>query len=112
MLSRDVFTIGKNDRLPKLRRTLTEGSVAVDVSTATLTFSMKNVNTNALKIDDASAARVTTGVDGLVEYSWAAGDTDTPGTYIGEFQATWAGTTMTFPNKDRIVIIVTKDTEA
>ena len=58
---------------------------------------MRNRATRALKVDQP--ATITYPSTGQVEYSWAAGDTDTSGVYDVEIQVTYSdGTVETFPN--------------
>jgi len=46
---------------------------------------------------------------GAVTYDWSATDTDTPGTYHAQIEATTAGKRLTFPNDSNIVIEVLSD---
>jgi hypothetical protein len=45
-----------------------------------------------------AAVTLTTPASGIITYEWAAGDTDTVGTYNGEFQITYtSGKMLTVP---------------
>jgi hypothetical protein len=89
------FTIKRNDRRPRYRVNLTSDGVAVNLTTATgVKFLMKQGTT--LKVD--GAAVVVDPLTGLVEYVWAAGDTDTAGEYNVEFEVDWGGEKQTFPS--------------
>lgn len=56
---------------------------------STVTFSLRNANSKTAKVTDG-ACTVTDAALGKVEYRWAAGDTDVPGTYIAEFKVTFS----------------------
>ena len=48
--------------------------------------------------------------DGVVEYAWAAGDTDTAGTHLAEFQVTFpGGLPATYPNRGYLLVEITAD---
>jgi hypothetical protein len=84
------FTIKKNDRRPACRVTIMQGTnVPLDLTGASVTFRMR-ARGGAVKIA-AGACTVITAASGIVEYPWAAGDTDTPGLYDAEFVATLPG---------------------
>lgn len=57
-----------------------------------------------LQVDDGND-----GSKGKVRYAWQAADTDTPGTFWGEFEVTFpaAGGIQTFPNDRNLRIQVT-----
>jgi hypothetical protein len=83
---------------------------AQDLTGATVTFSMREKETQAVKVDALAATVVTAGT-GLVRYDWAADDVDTPGTYEGEFRVTLSsGKQISFPSGqaplDYLLIIV------
>lgn len=101
------FYLKKGDLLPKLRATLLDADgTAIDISGASATFSMKNASTGALKIN-AAVATVADAVNGVVEYPWAGTDTDTVGTYYGEFVLTFpGGKKQTVPNYQFIKIYI------
>lgn len=103
------FEIGEDDLLPVIEGTLLQDGDPIPggLSGATVKFHMVGplpattvkVNANAT-IDDAVACEVS--------YAWVAGDTDTPGTYQGEWQVTFTGAKpATFPpKKPKISIVV------
>jgi hypothetical protein len=103
------FTIGQNDRLPDLARTLKDADgVAVDLTTASaIKFHMRPyLGGTAVVNADATAVSLAAG---QVKYVWGATDTATAGLFRGEFQATFAGKTYTFPNtSEKIVIEITE----
>lgn len=57
-----------------------------------------------------AACTITDAVNGRVSYAPAAGDTDTAGTYLAEFEVTWNdGTVQTLPRKGYLTIDITED---
>lgn len=102
------FYIKQNDRRPNLQATLKDGDGdVVSLTGATVVFSMAAAG--VVKVDNA-AATLSDASGGVVYYAWAAGDTDTPGVYDGEFEVTFSdGTVETFPNSGHLKIIITKE---
>lgn len=93
-----TFYIKQNDTSPDLQVTLKDGDdAAVDVSGATIVFSMSDIG-GIVKVSEQSVTTVTA-ESGIVKYPWSAADTDTPGTYRGEFEVTFSGGQIqTYPN--------------
>ena len=79
---------------------------AKDVTGLTVTFSMVNAATGAVKVNNA-AATVITAASGIVSYDFQSADVDTPGVYWGSFTVTQSGETNTYPAspKDGIIWI-------
>lgn len=104
-----AFEIKRNDRRPRWRVQLTANGSPADITGAVAaTFTMKQgasivkVNKQPMTIIDAAA--------GIVEYTWAAGDTDTSGTYNVEVEVDWGGGEyQTFPSKGYFTITVNDD---
>ncbi len=97
-MSSDSFVIKQGDTLPALRRTLLNSDgTPIDLTSATaVRFHM--IESGTPMIDEAAVV-VPPEVDGVVEYPWAAGDTDTAGVFQAEFEVTFAaGTVITVPN--------------
>ena len=109
------WTTKKNDLLPILSVTLQDANGAVDLSGAnSINFKMiiKGDMGAAPKVDAAAVAdpdQVTN--KGRVTYTWAAGDTDTPGTYYGEFEALYGTKPLTFPNDTYYIIDIVDDVD-
>ena len=91
-------TIKQNDTSPPFTATLRDGDgEVVDISGATVKFLMRNRLTRALKVD--GVASVVSGSGGTISYTWASGDTDTPGTYEVEIEITFSDETVaTWPS--------------
>lgn len=101
------FTIKQNDRLPVLEAFLQnpDGTAVNLAGTGTVCKFGMRLPGLVSKVD--AAAVITDGLNGKVQYQWTAGDTDTSGEFIGEFQVTFTdGRKQTFPNKGYIKIIV------
>jgi len=102
--------VKQNDRRPVVVATLTDSTGgAIDLSTASgVKFVMKSATASTAKID--TAATITTATDGIVTYSWAAGDTDTTGTYDAEFEIDWGSNIYeTIPTKNYLTVEVIDD---
>lgn len=94
-----TFFLKKDDLLPQLRAVLrSPDGLPVDLTNASsVTFSMLD-GAGVAKIN-AAAATVVDAVRGIVQYAWTGTDTDTAGSYHGEFVATFpGGLTITYPN--------------
>lgn len=96
----------QNDRLPVLQATLNghDGN-PLDLTTASgVVFRMRSRVTGVVKVN--AAAAVTDAANGVVQYSWAAGDTDTPGVYDGEFRVTIGGLVETVPSSGFVLVMI------
>lgn len=103
----EVFYIKTNDTAPSLRYALLPRTV--DLTGASVVFNMRN-RQGTVKVSRGSATVVTATGTPTVEYPWQAGDTDTEGRFYGEFEVTFADTTVgTFPNDDEIDIKISDD---
>lgn len=103
------FQIKRNDLDPSIAYELTPRSV--DLTGATVVFNMKD-SMDAIKVNRGAGSIVTATGTPTVKYDWASGDTDTIGTYYGEFEVTYAsGKPGTFPNgeDDFIEIVIGED---
>jgi 5-hydroxyisourate hydrolase-like protein (transthyretin family) len=100
-----AFYIKQNDTSPSLQATLKDASgSAINLSGASVQIHMEAVD-GTLKVNKTMT--VTDQVNGIVEYDWVSGDTDTAGTYYVEFQVTYSDSTIeTFPNNNKEVIII------
>ena len=97
------FEIKENDRSPSYQDTLTSGGGAVDLTGASVKFLMRDrEETEDIKVD--ASATIVDADTGVVRYDWAAGDTDTPGVYIAEWEVTLLGKKSSYPG-DRYLLI-------
>lgn len=105
-MAQAVFNIKSGDRKPYLRATLRDANgVAVSLGAATVRFIMRIDFSQPPKVN--ALAVVISPAGGVVEYQWAAGDTDAPGEYRGEFLVEHAtGLIETFPNDGYIRVAV------
>lgn len=108
------FTIKRNDTLPAITVNIrTRGYVnelipySLTAVTAS-TFSMTDENGN-LKISSASA-QILVASAGTIQYNWVNGDTDTIGTYNGEFELIFSGgSKMSIPSIGSLDIHIIRD---
>lgn len=104
-----MFYIKENDTSPAIQITCQDyNDAAVDVTGASVRFIMKNLSTGNIVADGAGT--IVDGVNGIVKYSWVAGDTNTPGDHDAEFEITYADTKVeTFPNSGYIRVVVNEE---
>lgn len=105
-----AFEIKRNDRRPRFRVQLTQDGVPADLTgNAAVRFTLTDASTSAIKINKA-AMSVVDAPTGVVEYVWAATDTDTAGTYNAEVEVDWGTSiTQTFPTKGYFVVTIYAD---
>lgn len=103
-MAEQVFKIKQGDLRPYLKGQLVtlddDGEVEgpQQLSGATIVFTMVDAVTKVPVIIEQGAV-ILDALEGLVQYEWQNGDTDTPGNYLGEFEATWGGVEPeTYPN--------------
>jgi len=111
------FTIKKNDTAPAIRGVLYDrDDNVVDLTGCTVRFLMSNLVNDGGELSVGS--NVVTGdaaiideVNGIVEYQWVAGDTDTAGEYYCEWEVTYGSdnTVETFPSDGYNTITIKTD---
>lgn len=104
-----MFLIKQGDRFPDLTTTVRdENGDAVDLTDATLTFSMRKArDPDTVVVDAAEAALVNDGAYGEISYAWGPDDTEEPGTYEAEFHITpQAGDKFRVPTDGYIAVVI------
>lgn len=103
-----MFTIKQYNTLPLLEATLLDpNNQPVDLSNATVTFTMRSRDTDTRVI--AGDAIVIDELEGKVAYPWSSLDTSFSGAYHGEFVVTYQdGGIESFPNSAYIEINVVR----
>ena len=92
-----TLDVKKGDLEPDVPVQVFEGGLIKDLTGATVVFSMRNVETNVLKVTNAAATLVDANA-GTIEYSWAAADVDTEGIFEAEFKVTIGSEPLRVPN--------------
>lgn len=92
-------------------RLLNEFGAGIDLTGLDVVYSLKNLRTNALKIDRAAAILADQTVyPGEVAYQFLAADVDTSGIYAEEWEVTYGdGTTESFPTGRQQRVIIEDD---
>lgn len=96
------YNIKQGDTLPTLRAILKEGKFVSDLALASVKVTVKSLKTNIVKIN--AACDIIDSSAGLVEYAWVVADTDTPGFYSLEFEATRPTGKITYPNNGYAIL--------
>lgn len=99
------FEIKQNDLLPPYRVQLLQDGAPFDLTGYTVTFVMRLPGAPSAKV--SAAAVVIDEENGIVEYRWAAGNTDTVGAYKVVWKAVdGSGKPHTFPSKGTDYVLV------
>lgn len=103
------FSIKKNDTGPPITAKLLDAAgAAVNLTGATVKFIMSRQGDSATKVN--AAATIVDAATGTVRYVWTAADTDTHGTFVGEWEVVFSdGSKQSFPNSRHLEIRVTRD---
>jgi hypothetical protein len=109
-MANEYFDIKQGDLLPTLDAILKDDNGPVDMTGSTLKFFMRTPE-GTVKVNGSAATADPNQVvnKGKVSYAWSGTDTDTPGMYQGEFEATINSKRETFPSHGYIVITVVDD---
>jgi hypothetical protein len=101
--------VKQGDLFPTVLTTVRdENGAVVNLTGATnIKFSMrKSRDPSSIKVDQAAGTLVD-GPNGKIGYTWVGSDTDTPGTYEGEFRVTpSSGSPFRVPTDGYIAVIV------
>ena len=103
-----AFNIKQNDTSPSLGATLKDAQLTpINLVGSTVKFHMKSSD-GVVKVNQSMV--VTDAINGVVQYNWVTGDTDTVGTYYIEFQVTYSDSSIeTFPNNGSLIVSVVKE---
>lgn len=103
-----MFKIKQNDTSPAIKATLKNyQNNPINLIGATVRFHMKHENGREA-VD--SLATVVDDENGIVEYSWQAGDTKYEGIHFAEFEVTYEDESIeTFPNDSFIKVKITRE---
>jgi hypothetical protein len=102
-----AFTIKQNDTSPSIQVTLEDSAfVAIPLLGASVKIHMKSLD-GVIKINGAMT--IVDADNGIIQYDWQTGDTDTVGIYYVEFQVTYSDSSIeTFPNSGNEVVSVVR----
>ena len=105
-----AFEIKQNDRRPRWRVQLTANGAPVNLTGATTAkFTMMAGTSGTPKVNKGDMT-IVDAATGVVEYPWAAADTDTSGEYNVEVEVDWGGgETQTFPSVGYFTITIEDD---
>lgn len=96
-----MLNMKRGDTAPPITATLEVGGTAVDLEGATVRFHMRDSSQQVVVDAAANNDQVSDGSDGtlgMVSYDWIAGDTDIAGMFEGEWEVTFADSSIrTFP---------------
>lgn len=99
-------TVRSGDTAPALVATLkADDGTVVNLTGATVTFSMRDQKTGAILV--TGACTLTSATGGVVTYTWVTGNTDVAGVYNADFKVTFSGGAIeTFPNSRFLIVSV------
>lgn len=101
-----AFVIKQNDQRPYFRVQLTSNDAPVSLTGATSAkFIMKQGATTKV----TATAQIIDAPNGIVQYAWAAADTNTAGTYNAEIEILWGTERQTFPSSGYFAITIEAD---
>ena len=75
----------------------------INLSSGIATFKMTGVDAGSIFINNI-AAKIKDGKGGIVEYQWKSGDTDTDGTFLGQFRITVADKIYLVPDNTKHIL--------
>lgn len=102
-----MYLIRSGDLEPPIDAALIAGSGPADLTGATVLAKARKRGAPALLF--TRAPTIISAPAGTVRVEWQAGETDTPGTYLLEFEVTRAGRKQTFPGDGPIEFRIVPD---
>lgn len=110
-----AFEMKKNDLRPRYRLQLTQSDpsnptaqIPVDLTDASSAVFNMASPAGALKVARGTMVFVDR-PNGILEYAWVAGDTDTSGQYNVEVEVMWGTDPQTFPSKGYFTVTIGDD---
>jgi hypothetical protein len=98
------FQIPQDRLLPILTATLSDADGPLNLAPASgVRFQMRAPGASTYEVDQPAA--VVSAAAGQVSYTWATGDTDTPGLYLAWFEVSTSGKTFAAPEPPMIIEI-------
>jgi len=102
------YSVKAGDAGTEIAATLKDSAGAVDLTGATVAFAMADAQFRAAKVN--APASVVDAAAGKVSYQWQPGDLDTAGSYVAEFEVSFAdGSVATFPSSGYVHIRIVED---
>lgn len=113
-MSTPTLYLVQHDLQPAYAVTLTDSTGgAINVTGATIRFTMAPVDSTALTVNRSTAVTITSATAGQFEYRWQAGNTDSTGDYLVEFEVTPAsGGKFTVPAERDARVTIRPDLDA
>jgi len=105
-MSNYIFEMSVGDTSPKLEVTCkTKAGVVIPVTGASeIRFIMLSQDKVTEKVNNIANTSIIDGANGIIDYTWQTGDTDTAGVYLSRFKVTFSdGSVETFPNAGRYI---------
>ncbi len=102
------FIIKSGDTRPRLEATLKLNGTALDLTSCTVKFTMKNSASGSVLINKETC-QILPG-SGIVAYDWPTGSTNIIGDFNAEFEVTdTLGSVITFPNNSYVKVRIKED---
>jgi len=98
----EMVIIGQDDDEPLTIYVKKQDGSVYDLGDCSVEFSMAKSGASSRKA--GGACTVTDASNGVCTYAWAAGETDSPGTYYGQIKITTAGSKYIRSRKVTIII--------
>ena len=103
-----TFPMKRNDLEPRYAAKLVAGGAPIPLTGCTVKFIMTKKGSPTPKV--SAPAAIDNALGGLVSYAWAAGDTDTSGVYLAEWEIMYPGARpRTVPSEGHAFIDITDD---
>jgi hypothetical protein len=102
------FTLKQGDLLPAIREVLSDvNGVPINLTGASVTFIMRQLGATAPKV--SAPAAVVDALNGIVQYTWLAGDTSQSGGFAVEWLLNFNGVPETVPSQGYAGVLISKN---